>query len=659
MKASNIIRIATCVIWGIATAGWSYARMEPDTRPKTTLSIDGEKTLSLACGLTVPQIKHSKGFPSVTVGIHRRNPSDDDLSDAYQLWKADQFVAAWRDPATNVITLLRMAYPFPRGYRPEQCLPASDYYFNTRTMASEGYSTISLDNIQDWLYTYYQGRYVTDLKPVWTGKGIKECYKFTALINGKAHLIYVFRVKNEKGIITGQVPYFVLDITTDKMGLSTALDHFAEQILKKITFDPIAYLTERDFWNTETFESFMQANAVRGVVNLANEWKDFHYDHFILLANNPTCFDTAEAGLIHLQNVYRLFPTVLPACNSESEQSVVVLRVFATAWEFEDCLPQSRRWAGGAYIGNDEIILRGWSNGCNVHESTHQYINLASGRRHVSTWFNEGFASYFGGCKIVDNQLVAEPVDSGHLLISMLKKKEMNTIEEVFTVRDFYEDEEMERNPKSLEAALKRAKNYTAAWGIVYFLREAPPSYPSKNYDELIPLYWNTFQKTGDADSATRAVLRKLTMPTFLDDFREYFLSLEEHYKEKERNRGAPTCDCEYCEMLRRTKQPFPRELSLCMTNQSPSLLQTPQPQRITIDPPRPLLTRIPPVHTNAARSTPATTNQPPEESQQSPPSFRWGIVIAVIGWALLFLACARYYIKAKSQQAGTKKTAG
>lgn len=645
MESNINVAYIACVILCSVTIGWSCEPIDTDNRPKISLSLDGEKTLTLACGLSVPKIKDSRGFPTITVGIHRRNPSDDDLSVAYQLWKADQFVAAWRDPATNVVSLFRMLYPFPRGYRPEQLLSANEFFLNTREMATNGYSNISPDNIQDWLYTYYQGRYSTDQNPIWTGEGIKECYKYSASINGRVHRVYVFNVKNEKGIIAGQTPYFVLDITTEKAGITTSLDHFAEQFLKKTRFEAAGYLTERDFWNTEIFDSFMRANAVRGVLNLADEWRDFHYGHFVLLSNNPACYDSAAQGLIYLQNAYRLFPTVLPPCNPSSAQSELVLRVFATAWEFEDCLPQSRRWAGGVYAGNDEILLRGWSNGCNVHEATHQYLHLASGRRGVSTWFNEGFACYFGGCQVVDQQLVAEPIDSGHLLISMMKKKEMSTIEDVFTVRDFYQDEEMERNPKSPIAALKRAKNYTASWGIIYFLREAPTYYPSKNYEMLIPLYWETFQRTGDADSATRAVLRKLTMPTFLDDFRDFFLTFEELYKGKERNRGTPLCDCEYCEMLRRTKQPYPPELSLCLDDKPSST----QAENLSITPTkRSTTTNIsqPKLKITISSETNVTIETTIEDPEQDTNHKRWIPLLTAIGLLGFVLFCVYIYIR-------------
>ncbi|MEI7901010.1 MAG: leucine-rich repeat domain-containing protein [bacterium] len=146
-----------------------------------------------------------------------------------------------------------------------------------------------------------------------------------------------------------------------------------------------------------------------------------------------------------------------------------------------------------------------------------------------------------------------------------MKDSELSTVANVFTVEDFYEDKEMERNPKNPAAALRRAKNYTSSWGIIYFLREAPAAYPGKGYETIIPLYWETFQKTGDAKKATDIVLQNLKMHTFLSDFKDYFLSFEEEYirREKRRHKTDPICDCEYCEYLRRTNQTYPPELLL------------------------------------------------------------------------------------------------
>jgi hypothetical protein len=142
-------------------------------------------------------------------------------------------------------------------------------------------------------------------------------------------------------------------------------------------------------------------------------------------------------------------------------------------------------------------------------------------------------------------------------------------------------------------------------------------------------------------------------MPTFLDDFKDFFLPLEEHYKEKERKRGDPKCDCEFCEMVRRTKQPYPPDLVLCAPPPSPSILKPTQPRRITSDTPNPLLAQTPPVHTNATRTTASATHPTPEQKTKG---FSWGLFFAVIGWALLFLACVGYYIKAKSPVSGKMK---
>ena len=558
--------LIVCAVLGLTADGRARELVDPDNRPAYTLSVDGDKTLTLACGLTVPKIRDSCGFPPVSVGIRRFDPSEEDLSDAHQLWRADQFVAAWRDPATNVVTLLRMAYPFPRECRPGRFLSSALYQRDTHLSAAEGYPQISGEAIQDWLNAYYQKGKPSRAVPVLPRQAaFQECLKFNVTEDGQARLVYVFRLLGDRKDARVPEACYVLEIKAEK---EIGLEHerFAEQFLENIAFDPAAQMSERHYWKTEPFDSFVRANAIRGIANLADEWKDFQYGDFLLAANNPACFASAEADLRNLQSVYHLFPTVLFPCGPSPERTVCVMRLYATAWEFEDGMPRSRKWAGGAYTpGNDEIVLRGWSHKVNVHESAHRYLHLAAGRRGISEWFNEGFACYFSGCKADGDRLVAEPIASGHLLISMMKDNELGTVSKVFTVEDFYEDKEMEQNPKEPSTILKISKNYTSSWGIIYFLREAPARYPGKGYEAIIPFYWETLQKTGDPKKATEIVLRHLAMPAFLSDFREFFLSLEDEYKnrEKGKRRTEPKCDCEYCQFLHRTHQPYPPELSL------------------------------------------------------------------------------------------------
>jgi len=563
VKRSPLI---VCAVLGLGAICHAHEPVDPDHRHAYTLSIDGDATLTLACGLTVPKIRDSRGFPPASVGIGRSNPSDEDLSYAYQLWRADQFVAAWRDPATNVVTLLRMAYPLPREDRPGTILPADVFYRDTRSLAAAEYPHITVETIQDWLNAYYWEGEISRAVPVLPRQtAFQECLKFNVTENGKPRLVYVFRLKGGKKVELEPEACYVLEIKAEKE-LGREHEKFAEQFLENVAFDPAAHMAERDFWKTESFDSFVRANAVRGIANLADEWKDFQYGDFVLVANNPACFDSAEADLRDLQNVYNLFPTVLYPCGPTSERSVCVIRLYATAWEFEDCMPRSRKWANGAYTpNNNEILLRGWSHKVTVHESAHQYIHLANGRRGVSEWFNEGFACYFSGCKADGNRLVAEPINSGHLLISMMRDNELSTVAKVFTVEDFYEDKKMSQNATDSSTILKISKNYTSSWGIIFFLREAPARYPGKGYEAIIPLYWETLQKTGDHKKATEIVMHNLTMPTFLADFREFFLTLEDEYKnrEKGKRRTDPKCDCEYCQFLRRTHQPYPPELSL------------------------------------------------------------------------------------------------
>lgn len=566
--------VAICVILGFALLCRAHEPRSPDSRHWDLMSVDGDKMQTLACGLTVPKIAGARGYPQQSVGIRRINPGDEDLSDALEMWRADQFVAAWRDPCTNTVTLLEMAYPFPKVYQSGQSVPANDYYRETRPYADAGYSRITQENIQDWMKSYYQGWMGTanGISVLFRQDVLQESFKFKLTQGDKERLVYVLHMRVDKKNAPDPDVCYVVEIRRER---EIAIEHeiFAEKFLGNISFDPGAHRTEREFWNTEReswikgkIDCFVRANAVRGIANLTDEWRDFRYGDFALVTDNMDAFDSADEGLQYLQSVYNLFPTVLFPCGPTSDRSLCVIRLYATFWEFQDCLSKTRKWSGGHYQpGNNEILVGGWAHGLTVHEATHQYLHLATGRRGVSTWFNEGFACYFAGCKAVDNRLVGEPVNSGHLLVSMMKHYEVTPVSQVFTVKDFYEDKAMEINPKDEAAALRRAKNYTAAWGIIYFLREAAALYHGKGYETIIPLYWETLQRTGDDARATRIVLEKLPMSTFLSDFRDYFLSFEELYKKRERGKRStdPKCDCEYCDFLRRTKQPYPSALSL------------------------------------------------------------------------------------------------
>jgi len=390
---------------GLAGTCRAYEPVDPDHRPAYILDVDGDRTLTLACGLTVPKIKDARGFPHGGLSLRRSHPCEDDRCDVLDLWRADQFVAAWRDPGSNAVTLLRLSYPFPYALKPGQTLHANTYLRDARALAAVGYPAVGPEHVQDWLHYYYQHG-STSAVPFQAVSvlahldAIDACERYDIEADGKPRLLYVFKLKDHEKTPHPDDLWFALEIRSER-SLGAEQEAFAETYLKAITVDPEALVAERVFWAEEPFDTFVQANAVRGVRNLGGEWEVFYHGPFCLITDNPAAFLCAAEGLESQQRAYDLFDETLFPFGPAALGDICVIRVYATGWEFEDSMPRTRKWAGGVYNGGcDEIVMRGWSPGGTVHEITHRYLSIACGKRGISSWFNEGFACYLGGCQV-------------------------------------------------------------------------------------------------------------------------------------------------------------------------------------------------------------------------------------------------------------------
>lgn len=533
--------------------------------------VEGDEMLTLACGFSVPRILDAAGFPPHGPALSRSHPYEDDRANVLDLWRADQHVAAWRTPGTNVVTLLKLAYRFPSDILdPRQMRRPNAYLRDAQSIASDAASAIGAGHVETWLHDYYlAGAPATvsfqsipvnvslDAVAACTGYEVKGC-------DPPRH-VYVFTLRELPGSACPGGAWYALEVRSPQVA-SLPFPSFAESFLRRLTVNASELAAEQAYWAQERFDSFAYANAVRGVRNLGGEWECFRGGSFCLITDNLEAAGLAEQGLEAQQRAYDLFPTVLFPFGPAALDDVCVIRVYATGWEFEDGVPPTRRWAGGLYMPDrDEIAMRGWSREGTVHEIAHRYLRLACGKQAISAWFNEGFACYFSKCRVSGGRLVAKPVNVRHLLFDMIENGELRTVESVFTVPDFYLDKEAGLDLKDPQAACQRAKNYAAAWGVIYFLREGPAFFPGMGYEMLIPLYWETLRRTGNPRKATDAVLAKIIMPSFLADFSTFFLNYAERVAARGiRRRGdQPVYDLEHEEYMPRDYRPVFSDPSL------------------------------------------------------------------------------------------------
>lgn len=526
--------------------------------------VEGDERLTLACGFSVPRILDAAGYPPHGPALSRSHPYEDDRASVLALWRADQHVAAWRTPGTNVVTLLKLAYRFPHDILyPGQMRQPNAYLRDAQSIASDAASAIGAGHVETWLHDYYLAGAPTTVSfqsiPMNVSlDAVAACSGYEVKGYDPPRHVYVFTLKELPSSAGPGGAWYALEVRSPQLA-SLPFPSFAESFLRRLTVNASELAAEQAYWAQERFDSFAYANAVRGVRNLGGEWECFRGGSFCLITDNLEAAGLAEQGLEAHQRAYDLFPTVLFPFGPAALDDVGVIRVYANGWEFEDGVPPTRRWAGGLYMPDrDEIAMRGWSHEGTVHEIAHRYLHLACGKQALSPWFDEGFACYFSRCRVSGGRLVAKPVNVRHLLFDMIENGELRTVESVFTVPDFYLDKEAGLDLKDPQAACQRAKNYAAAWGVIYFLREGPAYFPGMGYEMLIPLYWETLRRTGNPRQATDAVLAKIIMPSFLADFSTFFLKYAERIVPRGiRRRGdQPVYDLEHEEYMPRDYRP-------------------------------------------------------------------------------------------------------
>jgi hypothetical protein len=148
------------------------------------------------------------------------------------------------------------------------------------------------------------------------------------------------------------------------------------------------------------------------------------------------------------------------------------------------------------------------------HEGFHQYLFYATGMSENAMWFNEGHACLFEAAEVDGRGHVELPENSrvGHLLdnldaVTRLLPKLLHAGRD-----DFYKGTDQQRS-----------LNYTAAWGLVYFLRKGAPAERLTAYSAILDTYLKTLAATRDSEAATTAAFEGVDLRKFQEAFGSFW----------------------------------------------------------------------------------------------------------------------------------------
>lgn len=259
------------------------------------------------------------------------------------------------------------------------------------------------------------------------------------------------------------------------------------------------------------------------------DWWAMDSDDFVLLCNASVSRDFAKHLLTDLQQARSLYTALLPG-TAETAQDVAVIRLFATEAEYDAYVDAAYAWTAGLYDGNRrELILRpvaAKTNGAAyrrmiqtaLHEGFHQYLHQAFGSTATpSVWYNEGYAAFFEELTFRNGRpQYDESRDRLSTLEVFLKVKPPQPIpiRELLSMsyESFYAGSDHERLFK-----------YSLAWAFLYFLERGAPLVRNRPYDDILPTYLESLQRTGDGALATQAAFEKIDLNALERDFRDFW----------------------------------------------------------------------------------------------------------------------------------------
>ncbi len=154
------------------------------------------------------------------------------------------------------------------------------------------------------------------------------------------------------------------------------------------------------------------------------------------------------------------------------------LNVFATRDEYLELgIGPPVEWSGGHFTGGavETYIQNGFegTTGVLFHEAAHQFVSLAT---NAVGWLNEGLASFFEGCRILQNGTVLMNLPANHRLFPLVERMERGWMTSASDGIDPANpsDSSPEKAP-TFRIVLENDYQwgppwYAPTWGVVYFL---------------------------------------------------------------------------------------------------------------------------------------------------------------------------------------------
>lgn len=252
----------------------------------------------------------------------------------------------------------------------------------------------------------------------------------------------------------------------------------------------------------------------RESVALLDDWWHMDSENYILLSDDANAARRGDTILLMLESLRPRYAALVPPFRRTIGQTSVV-RVFRKREDYVAYVRESgvlldpARSAGIFDGGRRELVIspveRNWTidvNGTIRHEGFHQYLFAAWNGANASLWFNEGTAEVFESYKPQGRDAWKATEDEHHAkrleaLARGLPDAKWRELVLWLLFADghaFYQPADNDVN-----------RNYSLAYGVMFFLYRGAPAVRGEPYAKVLPTYFDEMERHGDCVRATLA----------------------------------------------------------------------------------------------------------------------------------------------------------
>ncbi len=438
------------------------------------------------------------------------------------LWRRDQQCALFKGPEGSIhVVELRYLMPKKLPLINDAHVRLEDY----RKAVGKEKETWTNEEIREWVKTF-----VGEIEDEGQVSFVRLRYghtRFTFKGKSKDHVQgYVVNLEERSPIfLLFEIPENARE-SRIRSGLSSILRSIEAYRPSKNELGQLAdRLQNKDAagGKSNTFEETRK----RVIVSVENmrDWWYVETPNYILKSN----LRTRDRRLVlaiqeDIEIVRAAYAHFIPEVKKIEEVSVVT--VFADRGDYQNYVPDTLKWSGGAWLpqrrelvispsGEDRRRMdRDATLRVVYHEAFHQYIYYALNLAQLPIWINEGHAMLFEAAEVDQREKRIEVKEN---------ERRMSTLEDMLKDEKVDLKRLMLMSPEEFYAQGGRTENYALAWGLTYFLRKGAWQYEGKDYDKICDRVIQTSIKTRDARKAAFAGIDGVNMEQLTQDFIDFW----------------------------------------------------------------------------------------------------------------------------------------